>query len=91
MVKETSLEAYISEQPKIESQVQQLKNFFSRYSALSFSDADLQKVFHWKANVVWSRRSQLVRDGWIIPVGVTINGNTGRRVTTYKWKEFTPK
>lgn len=82
----TSLEAYIQEQPRIQSQVEKVKDFFRKYPTMQFSDADLKQLFHWQPNVIESRRSQLVRDGYLIKSGFKINKATGHRVQAYKWR-----
>lgn len=81
----TSLEAYIAEQPRIQSQLERVKAFFHKYPSMRFTDSELQTLFKWKPNVVWSRRAQLVRNGWIVAAGFKVNPVTGHRVTAYQW------
>ena len=82
----TSLEAYNAERPRIISQVEKMKCFFCRYPTMRFTDAEFQSLFRWKPNVVWSRRWQLVRDGFVVASGFKVNAETGHRVTAYRWK-----
>lgn len=86
MTASTSREAYHQEQPKIESQLERLKNFFRRYPTMRWTDQELAGAFHWKPNVVWSRRSQLRKDGYIEDAGTKTNPLTGHRVVCYKWR-----
>ena len=82
----TSLEAYIAEQPLITSQLEQVKNFFRRYPTVPFSDPDLCRSLHLASNIVESRRSKLLSEGYIERVQDKVNWATGHRVRAYRWR-----
>ena len=83
---QTSIDAYHQKQPKIQSQIEQLKDHFRRYPYIHFTDRDLQLWSGWAMTVVWSRRNKLREDGFIIEEGERVNPETKCRAKTYRWK-----